>query len=796
MSLSTVVINWTEIDIAQAGLSGVISFTLSQFLTDTAGGETCEATRRAYPFTSSTGTSDPLAANDSASAVPSGTYYTVEVNIAGLPSRSFTAPIDIANGASQTLAFLQSQAVIPSLPMSSYLETTGGTMAGPLILDGGLTIDGVPVGNPPGGTADYLRADGTWNVPAGGGGGISPPAGDIGGTAGSPTVVSTHLSAALPVAQGGTAATSAAAALTSLGAAAASALTAETGRAETAEELLAPKASPALTGTPTAPTAAALTDDTQLATTAYADAAVAVETGRAGTAEGLLAPKASPVFTGTVTVPDATTSGEAAAFGQTPAGGATVTIAEGGTGQASAQSAMNALAGALTSGEFLRGNGVNVQMSAIQAADVPTLNQPTTGNAATATTAGNVTGIVAVANGGTGVNAASDAALLAGLGAAALAGAAFTGSVTSTGDIQATSYIQGNRVTSSGFNGLGSTRLVGSTASGAPSVAAPFNVSDFAVDDTGTVWVCTTAGSPGTWTQAGSALAAAAQASAEAASVPLSDLPVSIASGGTGQTAKAAAFNALTPIAALGDLEYGSAANTASRLAGNITAVRQYLQQTGTGTVSAAPGWGTISPADLPWTATPAANQLGPADHGLIAWNISPYNLRSSDTTSLTAGDLFVMKVPVPYATTISKVGISLPSLWATGDATTGENYLGLWGPTGTLLSLTADMSALFAGTGAAFNALAALATAEAVSAGYVYVGVWVNGTGTAPTIERADAPQLLACFGLASTTPGASSVNYGIAATGLAGAATAGNISVLNAAAIPGNGPAFACVA
>ena len=47
-------------------------------------------------------------------------------------------------------------------------------------------------------------------------------------------------------------------------------------------------ASPALTGTPTAPTATALTNSTQLATTAYADAAVAVETSRAETAEALL----------------------------------------------------------------------------------------------------------------------------------------------------------------------------------------------------------------------------------------------------------------------------------------------------------------------------------------------------------------------------------------------------------------------------------------------------------------------------------------------------------------------------
>lgn len=74
-------------------------------------------------------------------------------------------------------------------------------------------------------------------------------------------------------------------------------------------------------------------------------------------------------------------------------------VANGGTGQTTAQAAMNAFAGATTSGQYLRGNGTNVVMSAIQAADVPTLNQNTTG------TASNVTGIVAVANGGTGLSA-------------------------------------------------------------------------------------------------------------------------------------------------------------------------------------------------------------------------------------------------------------------------------------------------------------------------------------------------------------------------------------------------------
>jgi hypothetical protein len=62
-----------------------------------------------------------------------------------------------------------------------------------------------------------------------------------------------------------------------------------------------------------------------------------------------------------------------------------VGLANGGSGQTTAQAAMNAFAGAVTSGSYLRGNGTNVVMNTIQAADVPTLNQNTSGSAATFT---------------------------------------------------------------------------------------------------------------------------------------------------------------------------------------------------------------------------------------------------------------------------------------------------------------------------------------------------------------------------------------------------------------------------
>jgi hypothetical protein len=58
--------------------------------------------------------------------------------------------------------------------------------------------------------------------------------------------------------------------------------------------------------------------------------------------------------------------------------------------------------------------------------------------------------------------------------------------------------------------------------------------------------------------------------------------------GGTGQ-------NTYT----LGDTLYSSAANTIAKLAGNTTTTKKFLAQTGTGSVSAAPAWDTISGSDV-----------------------------------------------------------------------------------------------------------------------------------------------------------------------------------------------------
>lgn len=68
-----------------------------------------------------------------------------------------------------------------------------------------------------------------------------------------------------------------------------------------------------------------------------------------------------------------------------------LSIANGGTGQATQQAAMDALAGAVTTGDFLRGNGTHVVMAALSSGDIPNNAANTSGNATTATTATSAT---------------------------------------------------------------------------------------------------------------------------------------------------------------------------------------------------------------------------------------------------------------------------------------------------------------------------------------------------------------------------------------------------------------------
>lgn len=75
---------------------------------------------------------------------------------------------------------------------------------------------------------------------------------------------------------------------------------------------------------------------------------------------------------------------------------------------------------------------------------------------------------------------------------------------------------------------------------------------------------------------------------------------IAIAGGGTGETTAGAAFDALSPLTTLGDMLYGGASGTGTRIGGNTSTTKKFLSQTGDGTASATPVWTTLASGDMP----------------------------------------------------------------------------------------------------------------------------------------------------------------------------------------------------
>jgi hypothetical protein len=220
-------------------------------------------------------------------------------------------------------------------------------------------------------------ATGTWNI-------------DVLGSAG--TITST-----LPIANGGTGATTAAGALTSLGAYPNSNPAGYTANAGTVTNVSASGGAniSVATGstTPVISQVAATTTQNGYMTSAQATKLDGIAAGASVTSVS--------VSGGTTGL---TTSGGPITSSGTITLAGTLSVANGGTSSTSAQSAINFLAGATTNGTYLRGNGTNNVMSAIQAVDLPLIALSSM-----------VSGTLAVTNGGTGQsNVYSDGDLLIG----------------------------------------------------------------------------------------------------------------------------------------------------------------------------------------------------------------------------------------------------------------------------------------------------------------------------------------------------------------------------------------------
>lgn len=107
---------------------------------------------------------------------------------------------------------------------------------------------------------------------------------------------------------------------------------------------------------------------------------------------------------------------------------------------------------------------------------------------------------------------------------------------------------------------------------------------------------------------------------------------------------------------ALGDIIYGSATNVLSDLAGNITTTKQYLSQTGTGAVSAAPAWATIAGSDITGAALTSGNDTNVTL--TLAGTPATSLLRAASITAGWSGQLALTRGGTNASLTASNGGI------------------------------------------------------------------------------------------------------------------------------------------
>jgi len=237
----------------------------------------------------------------------------------------------------------------------------------------------------------------------------------------------------------------------------------------------------------------------------------------------------------------------------------TLDVDNGGTGATTAAAAITALTGTQTSGYYLRSNGTNAVLSAIQVADVPTLNQNTTGQAGS------------VAN-----------ALTAGTGISYSAGTTYNGStaitINNSAPDQTVVLTGGTGISTSGtypsftITNTLPDQTVSLTGAGTTSISGTYPNFTITSNDqyVGTVTSVSGTGTvngislSGTVTSSGSLTLGGTLTGVDLTTQVTGTLP--IANGGTGQTTASAAFNALSPVTSTGDLIIGNGANSSTRL--------------------------------------------------------------------------------------------------------------------------------------------------------------------------------------------------------------------------------------
>lgn len=302
-----------------------------------------------------------------------------------------------------------------------------------------------------------------------------------------------------------------------------------------------------------------------------------------------------------------------------------------------------------------------------------------------------------------------------------------------TGAVTPTTYYQ----TSSSTNGGGSTwvaapspgtgltgvntysRFIGATTSGAPtSGTGPWAVGDWIVDQSGAFWICTTAGSPGAWTNVGGTAGG--------------DLTGSfpnptLAAAGTAGTYGSAS---LVPIITTDSKGRVTAVTTASP-----TDATKLPTAGGTMGGAIAMGSNKITSLLQGTSITDAANLAQtnpfwkPSQQNLIAANMDP--MSASTTFTPIVGTTYFFGVWIGTSGTITNV------LYRISTAGTGltSSYLGLYTAAGVQVAVTPAITTTWQTGGIITTAFSS--TYNLTTPGLYYIGLLVgNSSGSAPTFQ------------------------------------------------------------
>ena len=183
-----------------------------------------------------------------------------------------------------------------------------------------------------------------------------------------------------------------------------------------------------------------------------------------------------------------------------------------------------------------------------------------------------------------------------------------------------------------------------------------------------------------------------------------------------------ARYDQQSVLTTLGDMLYENSTPAPARLAGTTSATKQFLTQTGTGSASAAPAWGTIAAGDLPAATSSAQGAVvaGGTSFGPVLLGAASFS------AAQTANLLILHTVYIPAPVTLTGLTV------ANGATATGNILAGIYNAAGSSLLASSGSTAQ---TGTSSTQYVAFSGTYAAAAGtYIVAVLYSSSSATAPT--------------------------------------------------------------